>query len=80
MVEFTNWFLNFVKDAVLTIFSFTSVDGYSLGYMVLGAVIVGVLVSVTIGSIGAFAIMHRNEIPVKGTYTSTSTEVSTWHR
>lgn len=51
MVDFMNWILLFFKDAIVTLFSFTSSDGYSLGSMALGAMIVGTVVSATIGSV-----------------------------
>lgn len=51
MVDITNWFLQFVKDMVLAIVSIHSTDGYSLGNMMVGAAIVGVIISGTIGSV-----------------------------
>lgn len=51
MVEISNWFLQFVKDMVLAIVSIKSADGYSLGNMVVGVAIVGVIIAGTIGSV-----------------------------
>lgn len=51
MVEISNWFLQFVKDMILAIVSIKSADGYSLGNMVVGATIVGVIIAGTIGSV-----------------------------
>lgn len=51
MVEISNWFLQFVKDMVLAIVSIKSADGYSLGNMIVGAAIVGVIIAGTIGSV-----------------------------
>lgn len=51
MIDISNWFLQFVKDMVLAIVSIKSTDGYSLGNMVVGATIVGVIIAGTIGSV-----------------------------
>lgn len=51
MVDISNWFLMFLKDMVLAIVSIKSADGYSLGNMVVGAAIVGVIIAGTIGSV-----------------------------
>lgn len=51
MVDISNWFLQFVKDMILAIVSIQSTDGYSLGNMVVGVAIVGVIISGTIGSV-----------------------------
>lgn len=51
MVEISNWFLQFVKDMVVAIVSIKSTDGYSLGNMIVGAAIVGVIIAGTIGSV-----------------------------
>ena len=56
MVEISNWFLQFVKDMILAIVSIKSADGYSLGNMVVGATIVGVII---VGTIGSVAIVTR---------------------
>lgn len=59
MVGFMNWILTFFRDAIVTLFSFVSSDGYSLGYMILGAAIVGMVVSATIGSVALVSNMIR---------------------
>lgn len=59
MVEFMNWILLFFKDAILTLFSLTSSDGYSLGYMALGITIVGLVVTATIGAVALGSRMIR---------------------
>ena len=51
MVDISNWFLQFVKDMILAIVSIKSADGYSLGNMVVGVAIVGVIIAGTIGSV-----------------------------
>ena len=51
MLDFTNWFLKFVKDMILAIVSIQSTDGYSLGNMIVGSTIVGVIIAGTIGSV-----------------------------
>lgn len=51
MLEISNWFLQFVKDMVVAIVSIKSLDGYSLGNMIVGATIVGVIIAGTIGSV-----------------------------
>lgn len=51
MREFTQWFLSFVKDMVLMIFSFVSLDGFSFGYLVLGTAVVGAVISGTVGCV-----------------------------
>lgn len=56
MAEFMTWFLNFVKNMVLMIFSFVAPDGFSFGYMILGIGIVGAIIS---GTVGAVAIVSN---------------------
>ena len=56
MVDISNWFLQFVKDMILAIVSVKSADGYSLGNMVVGSAIVGVII---VGTIGSVAIVTR---------------------
>lgn len=51
MVDFMKWFLGFVKDMVRLLFTLVVPDGFSFGYMVLGAAIIGVVVSGTIGMV-----------------------------
>lgn len=51
MRDFMNWFLDFVKQAVLLVFSFVSADGFSFGYMMLGIAVVGAVVSATVGAV-----------------------------
>lgn len=51
MVDFMNWFLNFVKNMVLLLFSLVASDGFSFGYMILGIGIVGAIISGTIGMV-----------------------------
>lgn len=51
MVEFMNWFLLFFKDFVEMLFSLVSVDGYSLGNMLVAIAIIGVVISSTIGAV-----------------------------
>lgn len=59
MVQFMNWILLFFKNAILTLFSFVSSDGYSLGYMILGITVVGMVISATIGSVALVSNMIR---------------------
>lgn len=49
MVEMMNYFLRFFKAGFEFLFNIKSSDGYSLGYMVLGILIVGTVISATIG-------------------------------
>lgn len=51
MSEFISWFLDFVKEMVLMIFSFVSPDGFSFGYMLLGIAVVGAVISATVGAV-----------------------------
>lgn len=51
MHEFMNWFLDFLKQAVLLIFSFVSADSFSFGYMMLGIAVLGAVVSATVGAV-----------------------------
>lgn len=51
MTAFVNWFLNFVKDMVLLLFSFVSPDGFSFGYLILGIGVVGAVISATVGMV-----------------------------
>lgn len=52
MVDVMNWFLTFFAKCINLLFSIVSIDGYSFGYMVLAACIVGVIVAGTIGVVG----------------------------
>ena len=49
MVDMMNWFLSFFAGAIQTIFSITSADGWSLGYMMLGFTILGLITTSTVG-------------------------------
>lgn len=51
MVAIANWFLSFTVSFVNTVLGFVSADGYSFGYMVIGIVIVGMVVSATVGAV-----------------------------
>lgn len=51
MADFFTWVLNFVKDAILLLFSLTFPDGFSFGYMILGIAVVGAVISATIGMV-----------------------------
>lgn len=51
MVEMMNWFLSFFAGGFEALFSLTSSDGYSLGWMVLAIAIVGTVISATIGAV-----------------------------
>lgn len=59
MREFLNWFLNFVKNMVLMIFSFVSPDGFSFGYMILGIAVVGAVIAGTVGMVAIVANSFR---------------------
>lgn len=52
MVDLMNWFLSFFAKCITLLFSMVSIDGYSFGYMILAACIVGVIVAGTIGVVG----------------------------
>ncbi len=52
MVEMMNYFLEFFYQAVQLLFSIVSIDGYSFGYMILGALIVSMIIAGTIGAVG----------------------------
>lgn len=60
MVEFMNWILLFLKNIVLMLIGFVSIDGYSLGHMLIGAAIVGVVLCSTIGSVALVSRMIRD--------------------
>ncbi len=51
MSAFVNWFLNYVKNMVLMLFSIVSPDGFSFGYMILGIGVVGAVISATVGMV-----------------------------
>lgn len=51
MVDFMKWFLSFVKNMVLMIFSFVTPDDFSFGYMILGIAVIGAVISGTIGMV-----------------------------
>ena len=51
MVDFANWVLLFIKDAVEMLFSLTSIDGFPLGWMFLAIAIMGTVISATIGAV-----------------------------
>lgn len=55
MVQILNWYLTFFKDCIDAIFGMVSIDGYSLGYMILGATLVGVVIAASIGMVGLFS-------------------------
>lgn len=60
MKDFMNWMLIFFKDCITMLFSLVSVDGYSLGYMLLAVAIVGTVISATIGAVALASRMIRN--------------------
>lgn len=62
MVDFANWLLSFINGMISMIFSLTSSDGYSLGYMLLAMAIVGVVISATIGSLALVSSAVNNRI------------------
>ena len=51
MVDFMNWVLSFFQSFVQHIFLLVSSDGYSFGYMLLGAAVLGAVMS----AVGIFA-------------------------
>lgn len=55
MVDMMNWFLEFFRKCITLLFSMVSIDGYSFGYMILGALVVGVVVLGTVGAVGILA-------------------------
>lgn len=60
MVEMMNWYLSFIKQGIQLLFSLTSADGYSLGYMVLAIIIVATVISATIGAVALSSRMIRD--------------------
>lgn len=60
MVDVMNWYLTFFKQCIETIFGMVSVDGYSLGYMVLGVTVVAMVISATIGAVALSSRMIRD--------------------
>lgn len=52
MVDMMNWFLSFFAEGFETLFSLTSSDGYSLGWMALSIAIIGTVITATIGAVG----------------------------
>lgn len=51
MVDFANWFLLFVRQTIAMLFNLTSIDGYSMGSMLLAVSILGLVISATIGAV-----------------------------
>lgn len=60
MVEIMNWYLSFIKQCVEFLFSVVSIDGYSLGYMVLAVIVVATVISATIGAVALSSRMIRD--------------------
>lgn len=60
MVDVMNWYLTFFKSCFDFIFGMVSVDGYSLGYMVLGVTVVAMVISATIGAVALSSRMIRD--------------------
>lgn len=60
MVEMMNWYLSFFRDVIEFIFDVVSIDGYSLGYIVLAVIIVATVISATIGAVALGSKMIRD--------------------
>ena len=60
MLDFMNWFLLFVKDAIVMLFGLVSIDGYSLGNMLVAIGILGVVISSTIGAVALASRMIKD--------------------
>lgn len=59
MVDFANWFLLFVQQTISMLFNLTSIDGYSMGSMLLAVAILGLVISASIGSVALVSAMIR---------------------
>lgn len=59
MQDILNWFLGFVAQFVALIFGIKSSDGASLGGMVVGITVVGIVVASTIGVVAAVTSVLR---------------------
>ena len=55
MIDFMNWVLSFFQSLVQHIFQLVSSDGYSFGYMLLGAAVLGAVIFGTVSAVGIFA-------------------------
>lgn len=56
MVDFMNWFLNFVHKFVdMLLLDWLMPEGYSFGYMLLSVTILGAVIMGTISAVGIFS-------------------------
>lgn len=59
MQDILNWFLGFVGQFVTLIFGIKSSDGASLGGMVVGITVVGIVVAATVGVVATVTSVIR---------------------
>lgn len=59
MQDILNWFLGFVSQFVMLIFGIKSSDGASLGGMVVGITVVGIVVAATVGVVATVTSVIR---------------------
>ena len=59
MQEILNWFLGFVAQFVTLVFGIKSSDGASLGGMVVGITVVGIVVAATVGVVATVTSVIR---------------------
>ena len=59
MQDILNWFLGFVSQFVTLIFGIKSSDGASLGGMVVGITVVGIVVAATVGVVATVTSVIR---------------------
>lgn len=59
MQQILNWFLSFCSQFFTWIFTVESADGFSLGGMVVGITIVGLIIAATVGTVAVVTSVIR---------------------